>query len=445
MSRNLPESPNLEHLKKQAKVRLRRLQQRKPEAKLSEAQHAVAGEYGFASWTRLKAHVESRQEPGDSSPKTAGGPTRRGIGGGAGAPPPHLPPSEAPGGESGGVFDRYTEKARRVLFVARYRARQHGTPQLESHHLLLGVLQEDEGLVNRVLRSHVAGDRIRKAIEKEIDRGVKTGEENAGDGETILSPEWQRVLGRAASKADRLGHRRIGPGHLLLALLEDEHSPVAAVLTHVIHGRGMRTDALRDDLIHLLNIANFLNEPGHEDRAPLETPSFPARAIARGLFEHAGAAPGTGLFARYTEHTRKVIFFGRYEATQHGSPRIETEHLLLGIIRDDPAPLAQFLGGGASIESVRQEIGRRAAPGSKVPLGAPLPLSDASKQALAGAAREADRLRHRSIDTGHLVLGLAAGERSVAAAVLSDALAANGRPLETARAELVAALNAGSP
>ena len=59
MSRNLPSQPNLEHLRKQAKDFLRDAQQRDPAFKLADAQHAIAREYGFASWPKLKAHVAS--------------------------------------------------------------------------------------------------------------------------------------------------------------------------------------------------------------------------------------------------------------------------------------------------------------------------------------------------------------------------------------------------
>lgn len=59
MSRQLPSHPNLEHLRKQAKDLLHELQQQDPALKLSDAQHAIAREYGFASWPKLKVHVES--------------------------------------------------------------------------------------------------------------------------------------------------------------------------------------------------------------------------------------------------------------------------------------------------------------------------------------------------------------------------------------------------
>lgn len=59
MSRHLPPHPNLEHLKKQAKDLLHELKQQNSTLKLADAQHALAREYGFASWPKLKAYVES--------------------------------------------------------------------------------------------------------------------------------------------------------------------------------------------------------------------------------------------------------------------------------------------------------------------------------------------------------------------------------------------------
>ena len=63
------------------------------------------------------------------------------------------------------MFERYTEKARRVIFFARYEASQFGSPYIETEHLLLGLLREDKALANRFLRSHAAVDSIRKQIE----------------------------------------------------------------------------------------------------------------------------------------------------------------------------------------------------------------------------------------------------------------------------------------
>ena len=65
------------------------------------------------------------------------------------------------------------------------------------------------------------------------------------------------------------------------------------------------------------------------------------------------------MFERYTEKARRVIFFARYEASQYGSPYIETEHLLLGLMREDKALANRFLRSHGSIESIRKEIEAR--------------------------------------------------------------------------------------
>ena len=62
------------------------------------------------------------------------------------------------------------------------------------------------------------------------------------------------------------------------------------------------------------------------------------------------------MFERYTEKARRVIFFARYEASQFGSPSIETEHLLLGLIREDKSLTNRFLRFNSSIDSIKKDI-----------------------------------------------------------------------------------------
>src|ERR1035441_8032903 len=75
------------------------------------------------------------------------------------------PGVKAPDRLGGHMFERYTEKARRVIFFARYEASQFGSPYIETEHLLLGLLREDNPMVSRHLRSHAAVESIRKQIE----------------------------------------------------------------------------------------------------------------------------------------------------------------------------------------------------------------------------------------------------------------------------------------
>src|SRR5256886_9089921 len=80
--------------------------------------------------------------------------------------------------------------------------------------------------------------------------------------------------------------------------------------------------------------------------------------LARLRLQRAGSQgeKRANVFERYTEKARRVIFFARYEASQYGSPYIETEHLLLGLMREDKALANRFLRQQGSIESIRKEI-----------------------------------------------------------------------------------------
>jgi bifunctional UDP-N-acetylglucosamine pyrophosphorylase/glucosamine-1-phosphate N-acetyltransferase len=141
------------------------------------------------------------------------------------------------------------------------------------------------------------------------------------------------------------------------------------------------------------------------------------------------------MFERYTEKARRVIFFAWYEASQFGSPTIETEHLLLGLLREDIALTNRILRTHASVESIRKQIEAHATHREKVSTSVDVPLSDESKRVLAYAAEEAERLGHKHIGTEHLLLGLLRAEKSFAAQMLDE----RGVKLKETRVELARA------
>ena len=142
------------------------------------------------------------------------------------------------------------------------------------------------------------------------------------------------------------------------------------------------------------------------------------------------------MFERYTEKARRVIFFSRYEASQFGSPYIETEHLLLGILREAKEVTLHFQ---LSPESIRNQIDGATVIREKVSTSVDLPLSNESKRVLAYAAEEAERLSHKHIGAEHLFLGLLREEKSFAAELLREA----GVSLKEARKQL--ASSTGEP
>ncbi|HEU4415867.1 MAG TPA: Clp protease N-terminal domain-containing protein [Candidatus Angelobacter sp.] len=126
------------------------------------------------------------------------------------------------------------------------------------------------------------------------------------------------------------------------------------------------------------------------------------------------------MFDRYNEKARRVIFFARYEASQLGTSYIETEHLLLGVLREDKALTSRMLPGKVKVESIRQQIEAATVKRGKVSTSVDMPVSNEVKRVLAYASEEAARLSHQHIGTEHLVLGLLREENSFAAKILND-------------------------
>jgi hypothetical protein len=140
------------------------------------------------------------------------------------------------------MFERYTEKARRVIFFARFEASQFGSPLIETEHLLLGLLREDKALTYRLLRSSSALE----SIPKQVEAHTVIREMISTSADLPLSEESKRVLTYSYDEAARLGHKHIGTEHLLLGLLRDESSFAAVILKE----RGLALERAREELAH---------------------------------------------------------------------------------------------------------------------------------------------------------------------------------------------------
>src|SRR6266850_2546629 len=171
------------------------------------------------------------------------------------------------------MFERYTEKARRVIFFARYEASQFGAPAIEPEHLLLGLMREDKTLTGRFFpRAQITIESMRR----EIEGRTLLRERIPTSVELPLAPETKRVLHYSHEESDRLQHRHIGTEHLLLGLLREERSMAAQILFE----RGLRLAAVRDeiarqsgadarhrkDIPHLLEFSRDLTEDASNDR-----------------------------------------------------------------------------------------------------------------------------------------------------------------------------------
>lgn len=143
------------------------------------------------------------------------------------------------------------------------------------------------------------------------------------------------------------------------------------------------------------------------------------------------------MFERYTESARRVLFFSRYEASQLGSPQIQCEHVLLGLLRESKGLPGRIL---ARANIVRADVEGRVVFKEKLSTSVEIPFDPQTMRALSAAAEEADRLRHNYIGSEHLLLSLLRVEDSVAAELLIK----RGLSLDSVR-EVIAAQPPGEP
>jgi hypothetical protein len=138
------------------------------------------------------------------------------------------------------MFERYTERARRAIFFARYEASQYGSTTIETDHLLLGFLREDRHLIQRFLQNTSP-----EGIRDEIIGGITAREKVSTSIDMPLSLECKRILAYAAEESERLKHPHIGTEHLLLGFLREENCVAARILNR----RGLKIDAVREELV----------------------------------------------------------------------------------------------------------------------------------------------------------------------------------------------------
>ena len=143
------------------------------------------------------------------------------------------------------MFEKFTEKAKRVLFLARYEASQLGSRVIGTEHLLLGLLKEGEEITRELFsRSNIAVDMLRAELE-EIG---PSREKISTSVEIPFSEESKKALTFAEEEANRLLHSYVGTEHILLGLLRVEHSAAARILQE----KGMELYAVREDTIAIL-------------------------------------------------------------------------------------------------------------------------------------------------------------------------------------------------
>ena len=161
-------------------------------------------------------------------------------------------------------FEKFTERARKVLTLAQEEAQRFNHNYIGTEHILLGLVREGDGVAAKVLANlGVELEKVRSAVEFIIGRGERTVR-----GEIGLTPRAKRVIELAVDEARRLGHNYIGTEHLLLGLLREGEGVAAGVLESL----GISLEKVREETKQILQ--QSVSQPHAGARPSSRTPTL---------------------------------------------------------------------------------------------------------------------------------------------------------------------------
>jgi len=143
------------------------------------------------------------------------------------------------------MFDRFTDRARKVMGLARQEAQRFNHDYIGTEHILLGLIQEGSGVAADVLKSL---DVDLKKIRQEVEKLVSHGTTMVTMGQLPFTPRAKKVLELALEEASNLGHNYIGTEHLLLGLIGEQEGIAAEVLDNI----GVDIETVRTEVAGLL-------------------------------------------------------------------------------------------------------------------------------------------------------------------------------------------------
>jgi len=189
------------------------------------------------------------------------------------------------------MFKRFTERARRVIILAREEAERHHHEYLGTEHILLGMLKDGGGIAITVLqKAGLSIDQIRLEVERHLPRNANS----LIVGEIPFTPKAKKVLEYAVEEARLMGHNYIGTEHLLLGLLKEKEGIAAKVLNTL----GIRLVETREKIL------NLLQEPAAKTKEKSKTPALDE--FGRDLTELAGGGKLDPVIGREDEIERVV-------------------------------------------------------------------------------------------------------------------------------------------
>ena len=314
-------------------------------------------------------------------------------------------------------FDRFTERARKVLSLAQEEAQRFQHNYIGTEHILLGLVREGEGVAAKVLSNlGVELDKVRSAVEFIIGRG-----ERIVLGEIGLTPRAKKVIELAVDEARRLNHHYIGTEHLLLGLVREGEGIAAGVLQSL----GVNLEKVRTQTIQVLSSSAA--------RAGSAFRKVDEEAIVLTGEEVAGAVdeddltlaiPGEedeekNIPSNFTVRARRVLDAAQEEAHKRQQKFVGTEHLLLGLVREEKGRASLiFQKLGVDRETIRATVEFVIANGGSRAIPDVDGFTWRSRKVIRYAIDEAQRMDQALVGTEHLLLAMLFEGEGIAAGVL---------------------------
>jgi ATP-dependent Clp protease ATP-binding subunit ClpA len=297
-----------------------------------------------------------------------------------------------------GPFDRFNDRAKRVLALAQDEAIRFNHNYMGTEHLLLGLVREGEGIAARTLDAlNVDLSRLRRTIEAMISRGDST----TSPSEITLTPQLKTVIQHAIDEARKLGHSHVGTEHLLLGIaLAGNDTP---------GGRALESLGLTLD--HVV----------HQVIATIGQPHREAGGSAPGPVPPQSTRSSAGPFDRFNDRAKRVLALAQDEAIRFNHNYIGSEHLLIGLIREEEGVAARALSKlGLELEKARQALEYIIGRGDTATAPSEITLSPRTKKIIELSIEESRKLGHSHVGTEHMLLGLAREGEGIASGILES-------------------------
>jgi ATP-dependent Clp protease ATP-binding subunit ClpA len=312
------------------------------------------------------------------------------------------------------MFDRFTDRAKKVMNLARQESQRLNHGYLGTEHVLLGLVQEGSGVAANVLKN--MGIDLTK-IRMEVEKIVKTGPSMVTMGQLPFTPRGKKVLELSMEEAGNLGHNYIGTEHLLLGLIKENEGIAAQVLLNL----GIKLQDVRDEVLKFLGAETGEDD---DDEISVDEPTGGGAGRWRSRIPD-NTGPKSELkdylkvFDRFTDRAKKVMNLARQKAQRFNHEYLGTEHVLLGLVQEGSGVAANVLKNmGNDLTKIRMEVEKIMKTGPSMVTMGQLPFTPRTKKVLELSMEEAGNLDHNDIGTEHLLLGLIKENEGIAAQVL---------------------------